>query len=104
MKVTYASDTLTLTTVFDLVAYSHRHYTVTPEHFDVTLNRFGLMSPIQCENGDYASDNASTIVGNDYVLSPSIDFYDLTTGEWTCVNIDQTDGGTKAWDLPWTTV
>jgi hypothetical protein len=104
MKVTYDANEFTVTNVYDLsdVRGLGRLYTVTPEHFDVTQQRFGLMSPVQCETDGYpdADGLLTSINGNEYVSSPSIDFFDFTTETWSCRTMQTTDPGTAAWDMP----
>ena len=71
MKITYASDTITVSEVIDLEARAHRLYTVTPEHFDVTQRHFALMVPVQCDEDNLNQDT-------EYVTSPSVDVYTLS--------------------------
>lgn len=97
MKVSYSSDTLTVSEVIDLSTRTYRLYTITPEHFDVTQRHFAVMSPVQCDPDALNQDT-------EYVLSPSLDVYQFSDQTWSCTDLDATERGDLAWYLPLTTV
>ena len=97
MKISYSASSLTVSEVIDLETRAHKLYTVTPEHFDVTQRHIALMSPVQCDEDELNLDT-------EYVTSPSVDVFNLSTQIWSCVDIEPSDRGTYAWTLPLTDV